>query len=43
MLGPILVSLHNLRFFQRLMGQIREAIEKDVYAEWAAERLKNAY
>jgi queuine tRNA-ribosyltransferase len=43
MLGPILVSLHNLRFFQRLMGQIREAIEKDAYAEWAAERLENDY
>jgi len=36
MLGPMLVSLHNLRFFQRLMAKIREAIEKDEFAEWAA-------
>ncbi len=26
MLGPILVSLHNIRFFQRLMADIRRAI-----------------
>ncbi len=29
MLGPILVSLHNIRFFQRLMLDIRRAIEED--------------
>ncbi|MDH3583563.1 MAG: tRNA guanosine(34) transglycosylase Tgt [Phycisphaerae bacterium] len=29
MLGPILVSLHNLRHFQCLMVDIREAIRKD--------------
>jgi queuine/archaeosine tRNA-ribosyltransferase len=29
MLGPILVTLHNLRYFQRFMGAIREAITKD--------------
>ena len=29
MLGPILVSLHNLRHFQRLMLDIREAIRHD--------------
>jgi queuine tRNA-ribosyltransferase len=40
MLGPILVSLHNLRFYQRLMAQIRELIEKDEFAEWSAEQLK---
>ncbi len=32
MLGPILVTLHNLRYFQRFMGAIREAITKD---DWA--------
>jgi len=26
MLGPILASIHNLRFFTRLMGRLREAI-----------------
>ncbi len=26
MLGPTLVSIHNLRFFQRWMGEIREAV-----------------
>jgi queuine tRNA-ribosyltransferase len=26
MLGPILVSLHNIRFYQRLMADIRQAI-----------------
>ena len=35
MLGPMLVSLHNLRFYQRLMAKIREAIEKGEFAEWA--------
>lgn len=33
MLGPILVSLHNLRHFQRLMEGIREAI---VSGDWSA-------
>ena len=28
MLGPILVSLHNIRFYQRLMADIRRAIEE---------------
>ncbi|MCK5226093.1 MAG: tRNA guanosine(34) transglycosylase Tgt, partial [Planctomycetes bacterium] len=39
--GPILVSLHNLRFYQRLMAKIRNAIEKNEFAEWADEKLKN--
>jgi queuine tRNA-ribosyltransferase len=33
MLGPILVTLHNLRFFQRLMSDLREAIRAD---DWDA-------
>ena len=41
MLGPILVSLHNLRFYQRLMAKIRRAIEKNEFADWATEQLKN--
>jgi len=40
MLGPILVSVHNLRFYQRLMAKIRDLIEKDEFAEWSAEQLK---
>lgn len=33
MLGPILVSLHNVRYFQRLMVDMRAAISND---DWAA-------
>ncbi|MEO1007385.1 MAG: tRNA guanosine(34) transglycosylase Tgt [Planctomycetota bacterium] len=33
MLGPILVSMHNLRFFQRLMIDLRETIRRE---DWAA-------
>jgi len=36
MLGPILLSLHNLRFYQRLMSNIREHIERGDFATWAA-------
>ena len=43
MLGPILASLHNLRFYQRLMAKIRQTIEKNEFADWAAEQLKNGY
>jgi queuine tRNA-ribosyltransferase len=35
MLGPILVSLHNITFYQRLMSQIRKAIESSNFTEWA--------
>ncbi|MBW8000956.1 MAG: tRNA guanosine(34) transglycosylase Tgt [Planctomycetes bacterium] len=40
MLGPILVSLHNLRFYQRLMSAIRQKIEADEFAGWSEEKLK---
>jgi queuine tRNA-ribosyltransferase len=43
MLGPILVSLHNLRFYQRLMARIRQALKNDEFADWATEQLKNDY
>lgn len=36
MLGPILLSIHNLRFYQRLMAEIREHIEQGDFAAWAA-------
>jgi len=40
MLGPILLSLHNLRFYQRLMQTIREQIERGRFAAWAADALE---
>jgi queuine tRNA-ribosyltransferase len=40
MLGPILVSLHNLNFYQRLMARIRQALKKGEFTDWAAEQLK---
>lgn len=36
MLGPILVTLHNLRHFQRLMADIRAAIDSDGWADLGA-------
>ena len=36
MLGPILVSLHNLRHFQRFMLDVRGAIENDAWQDLAA-------
>jgi queuine tRNA-ribosyltransferase len=36
MLGPILVSLHNTRFYQRLMTDIRGAIEAGTFADFIA-------
>jgi len=41
MLGPILVSLHNLRFYQRLTAKIRQILKENKFAEWAREQLKN--
>ncbi|MEN6577711.1 MAG: tRNA guanosine(34) transglycosylase Tgt [Phycisphaerales bacterium] len=35
MLGPILLSIHNLRFYQRLMAEIRGHIEQGDFAAWA--------
>ncbi len=37
MLGPILTSIHNLRFFQRLMGRMRDLIPRGELATIAAE------
>lgn len=38
MLGPILVTLHNLRFFQRLTADLRAAIRGDDWAGFVASR-----
>jgi queuine tRNA-ribosyltransferase len=35
MLGPILLSIHNLTFYQRLMSNIRSRIESDDFGTWA--------
>ncbi len=46
MLGPILVSLHNIRFYQRLMAEIRLKIDENLFCEWADQKLnkyKNLY
>jgi queuine tRNA-ribosyltransferase len=34
MLGPVLLSLHNLAHYQTLMREIREAIANDTFAEY---------
>jgi queuine tRNA-ribosyltransferase len=40
MLGPILLSIHNLRFFQRLTQKIREKIEEGAFASWADDKIE---
>jgi len=39
-LGPILLSIHNITFYQRLMAQCRQAIEADRFVQFAAEKLR---
>ncbi|MBN8525197.1 MAG: tRNA guanosine(34) transglycosylase Tgt [Planctomycetes bacterium] len=36
-LGEMLMTLHNLHFYQKLMQAMREAIEADRFAAWAGE------
>ena len=38
MLGPILLSIHNLTFYQRLMSAARSAIEEDHFEEFLNEQ-----
>jgi len=33
--GPVLVSLHNIAFFQWLMAQARAAVSENRYEDWA--------
>ena len=40
MLGPTLLSIHNLTFYQRLMARAREAIERGEYSAFLAEQRK---
>ena len=39
MLGPILLSIHNLRFYQLLMNEIRANIAKNCFAQWAEQQV----
>lgn len=39
MLGPILLSLHNIAYYQRLMRQAREAIAADRFLDFYQERM----
>jgi queuine tRNA-ribosyltransferase len=38
MLGPILLTLHNLTYYQRLVAQARAAISADCYVSFMAEK-----
>jgi queuine tRNA-ribosyltransferase len=40
MLGPILASIHNLTYYQRLMTRAREAIAADAFDEFRKERMR---
>jgi queuine tRNA-ribosyltransferase len=40
MLGPILASIHNLTYYQRLLAEAREAISADSFAEFRAAKLR---
>jgi queuine tRNA-ribosyltransferase len=39
MMGPILLSLHNLAYYQRLMVQAREAIANDCFLDFYEQRM----
>ena len=39
MLGPILTSIHNLTYYQRLMAGAREAIEADSFTEFRQQKM----
>lgn len=39
MLGPILLSIHNIRFYHRLMAKIRTSIQENHFTEWADKQI----
>lgn len=41
MLGPILLSIHNLTYYQRLLADAREAIEADRFEAFRRQKLEN--
>jgi queuine tRNA-ribosyltransferase len=40
MLGPILLSIHNLTYYQRLLAAARRAIAADRFPDFRAEKLR---
>ena len=40
MLGPILLTIHNITYYQRLVAGARKAIEEDRYLEFCEERFE---
>ncbi len=38
MLGPILLSIHNLTYYQRLMAGARQAIQDQCFADYLAQK-----
>jgi queuine tRNA-ribosyltransferase len=38
MLGPILVSIHNLTYYQRLLAEARRAIADDRFSDFLGKR-----
>jgi queuine tRNA-ribosyltransferase len=40
MLGPILLSIHNVTYYQRLMAEARAAIEADGFEKFRLEKLR---
>ncbi len=41
MLGPTLLSIHNLTYYQRLLAAARQAIERDQFEQFRLEKLRN--
>ncbi len=39
MLGPVLLSAHNLTYYQRLLAGAREAIARDAFTTYASEKI----
>jgi queuine tRNA-ribosyltransferase len=40
MLGPVLLTIHNITYYQRLMSHTREAIEQGRYLEFFNARME---
>ena len=40
MLGPILLSIHNLTYYQRLLAGARAAIQADRFAAYRTEKIR---
>jgi len=40
MLGPILLSIHNLTYYQRLLAGARAAIESDRFAAYQSDKIR---